>query len=191
MRLHELQKPNEINLFKQQHDPNDSSLKNWRLKLPEYMKKFGFEPLGSGTFGSVYGKTSYPFALKVFRSDFNYISWIEFCRNNPDNPFCIKSKGSPVRIIDDIFAIRIEKLTTYNKASYFADAIESRILGNIMSPTIVKYMDKTLPGWEKDNNLKKIIKFLKFFGDDVDIHFENVMLRGRQPVIVDPLSSFG
>lgn len=187
MRLSELQKPDEVSKFKREYDPASGRAK-WRHSLDDFMAKYGFKWVGHGEFGSVFISPKYPFALKVFRDDSNYIRWLKFCKANPDNPYLVKTKGALIRIVDDVYAIRIEKLQSNGLATLFADAFESLVLGE-ESPSI----QKCSLHLDSDEYLKQAIDFLKpfKFQDHLDLHAGNIMFRGVQPVIIDPLSSFG
>jgi hypothetical protein len=170
--LAELYKPKDLANFKKDIKPFtkvDSRDSSWAMKLPEYFAKYGFEFLGSGKYGSVFGNPRYPFIIKVFMKDAAYMKWIEFCNRNKNNPYCPKFKGKVIKISDNFFAIRVEKLTPTVSSAYkeFSLALKT---GEA----------------DYDKDLKTVVDFLNDNKSLLDMHSENVMMRGNQLVVIDP-----
>lgn len=172
----ELNKPAELGKFKSDVkgvsavDSRDSS---WNSTLPEYMRKYGFKILGSGKYASVFGNDKYSYALKVFMKDSAYLRWMKFCLENKSNPFVPKFRGKVVKISPIIFAIRIEKLEKYNSAGPFLKEYNAWKLQpktyKSSNPDIQEIFD------EFGKNLKLL-----------DLHNDNMMMRGSQEVVIDP-----
>lgn len=171
----ELAKPSEIRAFrdKVKHiDKVDSRSKSWSDSLPAALGKYGFKLLGSGKYASVFGHPKYPFALKVFMKDSAYLRWIKFAMDNPNNPYVPKMKGKVIKITPVIYAMRLEKLTGGSFSGPFADAYRQW-------------------NWDRsyksdDKNIQDILDFFGPNKDLLDLHGENVMMRGDQLVIIDP-----
>ena len=182
MRLTELNKPREIDTIRktwQNSDKIDKDVKVSQTQATQMLQKYGFQVAGKGKFGSVFISPDYPFALKVFRKDHGYIGWLQFCRENQENPWVPKLKGKMVRITSDIFAARIEKLAPLEKSPQNYEIIEEL-------QDLLNYKDEDT----EDPDLHIIMNFFDDLGVGifVDIHIENVMKRTNgQWVLVDPL----
>jgi hypothetical protein len=171
----ELNKPGEIGQFKQDAskltgvDTRDNS---WRMNLDTYMSKYGFKQMGSGKYASVYGNEKYPFVLKVFQKDSAYMRWLKFSLSNKNNPYVPKIRGKVVKITPMVYAIRLEKLDR-----------------GYLTPEFEQEFEK----WEMDPNyktsdpaLQQVFDFFEPNRKLLDLHGENVMMRGKQMVIIDP-----
>jgi hypothetical protein len=173
--LQELSKPKEIGDFKKavsKFNTVDVRDQSWSMTLPAAMKKYGFSLLGSGKYASVYGNPKYDYVLKVFMKDSAYLKWIEFVQKNKGNPYVPKVKGKVVKITPTFYAIRLEKLSKFTSGGQFM---------------------KDFSAWQKDNSFKSsdqnIQDILDYFGKHkklLDLHGENMMMRGNQLVIIDP-----
>ena len=116
MQLDELKKPKEISDFRDEMNYHGSEYKFvWKDKIFKFMNHHGFENAGIGSFASVFINDKYPFALKIFRKETGFLTWLEFCKNNQDNPLVPKFKGSPIKVHEDIYAIRVEVLEPIDK----------------------------------------------------------------------------
>ena len=73
----------------------------------------GYKVLGRGSFGSVFEKPGANYVLKLFEEyDVAYRSFIDLVRRFP-NPHFPKFYGKLVRVSDEYYAIRMEKLDPY------------------------------------------------------------------------------
>lgn len=177
--LLELRKPKEVEQFKKAvADIKDVDARDvsWQFTLPELMSKFGFKQLGSGKYAAVFGHDKYPFVLKVFMKDAAYFRWMKFIQTNRANPFLPKIKGKVVKITDIFNATRIEKLTPYNPSAK-------------SSKEFISEFSK----WKSDNSYKSSNSDIQTILEDfkknkklIDIHGDNLMMRGDQLVIIDP-----
>ena len=179
----ELRKPKEISDFKKDVKSTmngvDTRNNDWRANLSKYMGAHGFSFLGSGKYASVYGNPKYSYVIKVFMRDSAYQRWLDFCLKNKDNKHVPKIKGKVIKISNDVFAIRLEKLTPLKQDLRRGD------FGNAYHE------------WENDNSYKSedkdINDILEFFSKNknlIDIHSENIMMRGNVDVVVDPFYNF-
>lgn len=145
-------------------------------EIKDIADKFGMRELGSGFFGITFSGGKQPYVLKIYSPDDGYDSWVKFCLKHQHNPYIPKFKARPVQITGTRYkAIRMESLTrvrtgdgTYKK--FMTDLIDA------------------YDGLSKDKHLTEIAVFLKMFGSEDDLHDENIMLRGKQVVITDPLA---
>lgn len=94
-----------------------SSSDNWMRVIKTFFKKYGFKKAGRGTFGYVAIKEDYPYAIKVFRNDTSYLKWYRFCKENQHNPFIPKFKGKVIKMVDDIYYVRLEKLLSTSSSA--------------------------------------------------------------------------
>lgn len=144
----------------------DSRDKSWSENLPDYFAKYGFRMLGSGKYASVFGNDKYPFVIKVFMKDAAFLKWMKFCVQNKSNPYCPKFRGGIIKITDNFFAIRIEKLRRYSGHFSLED---------------LRVMAKS------DSNAQVVLAELERNSALLDIHGDNVMERPNgELVIIDP-----
>jgi len=150
----------------------DSRDTSWRLPIEKFMKENGFSKLGSGKYASVFGNPNYNFVVKVFLKDAAFLRWYEFIKANQSNPYVPKIRGKIMKLSDLIFGMRIEKLTSFNGGGKFMDEYRK---------------------WKSDNKYrsgdKNIDSILDHFDKNsklLDLHGDNMMMRGKQDVVIDP-----
>lgn len=156
-------------------------------KFAEFMAQNGFRSMGRGYYGEVFEKPGYPWVFKVFRDDAAYLRFITYAARNQDNPNLPKVKGLPMRIAPDTYVVRIEKLSPIDGqhkelASLLydlGDAEEDDELSSEMA-----WLGKRYPG------IRRFISMARKAWPDLslDIHHDNIMLRGAIPVLSDPVS---
>lgn len=172
----ELSNPAELSNFRKnvkdvsKVDTRDTS---WMSTVINGMKSYGFKLLGQGKYASVFGNDKYPFVVKVFMKDAAYLKWIEFCLKNQNNKYVPKIKGKVIKITDLFYAIRLEKLTSYYGADSNFGTQYDAYLRTGKKPT-------------NDQELKDIFDYFDQYKSLLDLHNENLMLRGKQVVIIDP-----
>lgn len=168
--IQELSKPAEIGKFRKSVagvDKVDTRNTSWNKDLPSLMSKHGFKLLGSGKYASVFGNPKYAYVLKVFMKDSAYLKWIEFAQKNKSNPYVPKVRGKVLKITPMFYAIRLEKLTPYkgNGGQFMKDY-----------PSLTS----------SDPDIQSIFDYFKKHKALLDLHGENMMMRGNQLVIIDP-----
>jgi len=177
-------------------------------KFFKYLEQHGFKRLGYGTFANVYEKPGYPWVFKLFKDDDPYIWYYKYCRANQNNPHVPKIKGNLIKVSDDTFCVRMEKLTPYPETP------EYKKLYDHIRYTLFKMMDDAYTGirnphgWQpsqkelvmrqeaqdfikqKYPQLYKVLDALANHGTDweLDLHAQNLMLRGDTVVITDPIA---
>jgi len=161
------------------------------------LKKAGYTVLGSGSNADVYAKPNENTVLKLFNNeDTAYQDFVYLTISNP-NPHFPKFKGKMMKVTDDYSAIRMERLTPLpdnyetrlyaTRISLYTKLIQNKSgrAANMNTEEIMRDIDeieKEQPGIKYacaiiGNNLKKEI---------IDIHNENIMMRGNVLVITDP-----
>ncbi len=184
--LSELTKPIHVTQFKTKYrnaDPTEiskskaSSNVEWVQDLQNFLHHYGFKAIGSGAAGLVFENPKYPWILKIFRKDYAYLRWVKFCLAHPDNPYCPKFRGKVIRITDEFYAIRVERLSEISTHLYFEmeEELEQLMDGNPQND---------------DPDLKEIAEFLNGNKKLLDFHQGNFMQRGNTPVVIDPLYNF-
>ena len=160
-------------------------------KLTDYLETQGFKHIGYGSFSSVYLKDGYPWMFKLWSHDPAYLWWITWAAKHQDNPNVPRVKGLPVKIAKDTYVVRLEKLRGlirregnlskgYDKLAYLVDRIESV---DDLSKEDLQWIRSEYPG------VYDILRVIQKAGSDfvVDLHGDNIMLRGQVPVITDPV----
>ena len=100
-------------------------------------------------------------------------------------------KGLPVKIAPDTYVVRLEKLRGlvprkgnlskgYDRLAYLLDRIETV---DDLSKEDLQWIRSEYPG------VYDILRVIQRAGSDfvVDLHGDNIMLRGQVPVITDPV----
>lgn len=150
-----------------------------RSAVGDIAEPYKFKQIGSGLFAVVLKNKTYPYVLKIYdKNDTGYKHYLDFCIKNQDNPYVPKIKGRPVSIRDTRYmVIRIETLEPINKGDM---------------RTFYILWEGVRNGTTTDRNLKKVIDFIEMMKTDPGIHFDlhqgNVMKRGNQLVVTDPLA---
>lgn len=199
MKINELKIPPGLSQIRKSGGLNNNF--EWRDLLNDFLGTYDFNEIGSGGYASVYLNPKYPFALKVFKEDDSYLHWLNFCQVNPDNPYCVKVIGKPVRLGADVYAVRLEKLKpiSHNKAIAVMLALAEH--GAQLNPemmadgtTIDRDKFESVFGLPIDNEWLAAIAEFIFEVDDEgdfmqDVHPENIMARGKQPVFIEVLNN--
>lgn len=158
-------------------------------KFTRYLEKYGFNHLGTGNFGTVYEKPGYPWVFKIFKGDRAYLYYIKYCKAHQDNENIPKIKGHTIRINNDTYAIRteklqpmveadvapIEKMTTYIRIRQHYE----------LGPGQLQKLNELASAYP---GIYEILDALSTSGYGLDIHRGNVMLRGNTIVLSDPLA---
>lgn len=206
MRLHELNAvPNQVRDFAKspdtQTDLDIHPSVNWGRQADSYAYSLGFSRIGSGHYSSVYVKDGYPYVLKIFSNgDTNYINWLKWCIGHRQNTYVPKTKGTVIRINKSLSAIRLELLTKNHKKLYMARILEKFFEDFDAPDTEEEYFDialnkcyfqqNVIPEFSKD--LIQVWEYLHSVDSAIlDLHANNLMWRGEQPVIIDPVYTRG
>jgi hypothetical protein len=157
-------------------------------KFMAFLNEHGFVKLGMGTFGLVFEKPGYPWVFKIFNDDRAYMDYIKYATAHQANPNVPKIKGNLIKIDKYTYAIRIEKLTPFKPAPENDSEHDLHRLLLILCdwrscyPDAKKFVEDKFPG------IYSIIMDLSNDGNWLlDLHEDNIMLRGNTPVLVDPV----
>lgn len=148
---------------------------SWMKSVVDVLGSHGFKKVGSGKYASVFINSKYKYALKVFMKDAAYQRWISFAIKNQGNRYVPKIRGRVVKITPMIYAIRMEKLKPY--------------AGGASDPFMKAYAKFRKDPSYRTGTDSDIDAVLGHFQDNkrlLDLHGENMMMRGTQLVIIDP-----
>ena len=152
-------------------------------KFKEFLLTHGFRSIGAGSFGAVFEKPGYPWLFKIFNQDPAYLAYLKYAIQHQSNPNVPKIKGKILKINDDTYAVRTEKLKTLallNDSYEFFEALND--FENNPTPDAIEYFQKSYPG------VLKILEDLAQGKWPFDLSWDNVMARNRStPVVTDPL----
>jgi hypothetical protein len=164
----------------------------------------GFRALGSGSFGTVWEHPKLSYVLKVFTADdIAYADWIATAqqhKNNPHMPRFVSPRI--VRIVPGVVAIRMERLTridtaTYNMLNMINIAVNEAIISRQSASALIAsdahyrmhngFMTYCRDYPEFVPALDILVKFVMRPGFRPDLHDDNLMMRGPVIVLTDPV----
>ena len=171
----------------ERYSPQEHYRGNQLNTFYNYLSVHGFKRLGQGHYGAVFEKSGYPWVFKIFKEDAAYLKYVKYCKENAGNKHLPKIKGSTIKINDDTYAIRTEKLTRIDPevaqeirtlAIYMGnpDMVEFNGLEEKFRDLIIKYA-----------GIYEIFLELRKRRNHLDIHADNVMMRGNDIVLTDPV----
>lgn len=156
----------------------------------QFLVDQGFTRVGMGSFAAVYEKPGYPWLFKLFNHDTAYEKYIRWVIKNQNNPHVPKIKGNLFPINKNTYVVRMEKLTPIDfgaidqntrKLISILDSFEDSSISTGKN----RWLKETYPG------IWNILQELEHIGNQnnvsLDIHMNNIMMRGDTPVITDPL----
>lgn len=80
------------------------------VNFQKYLMKNGFTPEGSGQGGAAFTHPTYPWVFKIFTHDPAYLDFFKYAKQHQNNPAIPKLKGNIIKINDNTFVVRMEKL---------------------------------------------------------------------------------
>lgn len=164
-----------------------------RRSISDKLEDAGYRLLGKGSSGSVFEIPGKPDkVLKIFREDSGFAWWVDYCRANAGkNPWLPRFRSAVTKIsthtsksvTTDIYGVMIERLTSNTRDE----------IGYVINMMVYQSVDKRFIEEEdywmvSDPNLIQIAFDLRRFADSLDMRRENIMMRGDQIVIADPLA---
>ena len=169
-----------------------------RYEAEHVLKQAGYKKLGQGVYADVYAKPNENTVLKLFNNeDTAYQDFVYVTISNP-NPHFPKFKGKMMKVTDDYSAIRMERLTPLpdnsetaayaKKISHYTTIMQSKAgrAARMDTEEIMRDIDEI----EKDQpGIKYACAIIghNLKGEIIDIHNENIMMRGNVLVITDPV----
>ena len=166
-----------------------TNYEDWMDVVESFFKKYGFTTSGAGSFGYVAIKEDYPYALKVFRKDMGYLTWYDFCKKNQDNPFVPKIRGKLIKMVHDIFYVRLEKLEEFDIDEPITSKINQLFINLIFYDIHIgkKRQDLTPIARSGNKYIDDIVEELLKNRRMLDIKVDNIMQRkDGTPVLIDP-----
>jgi hypothetical protein len=155
------------------------------------LTKAGYKKLGSGLFGEVYARPGEDFVLKLFNvTDHAYIIFLNFCLKNIGNSNLPKFNGKMVRVTEETYAVRMERLVKSPKSdSSILELIRDAFYDYLWADEEHNDADKLE---QIDPNLADTLSALADYcvGKSIrnDLHPANIMKRGTTFVITDPIA---
>lgn len=172
-------------------------------KFVNFLKERGFQTLGAGASATVFTHPKLDYVIKMFRDDPGYLNFINYCQNRRNISCIPKFRGKVMKIQDQTYAIRMERLTPLPKD---LEAVAWTLCGfadSVLTPEdFLKNKPRGLASeveswiYLKDHKeILNVIYDLRMTQDpeswswDFDISPQNLMMRGDKIVITDPAAS--
>lgn len=186
-------------------------------QISEFLAKYGFKKLGGGSFVNVYTHPNMDYVLKVFHKlDYGYLAFLRYVLANQGNPTLPRIIGIPKKLntnrgpgttshsIGEWYFVRMEKLEPLDisiASDFFGGMVQfasrmamNRVRTDDPNPKLAPGTLKRIRAWEAQHpdlaetirGIRELIPDSDKFG--FDLHDENLMRRGDQIVITDPLS---
>ena len=182
--LEELSKPEEIvNLQKdlKKYGTVDTRETGWKGNVIDVFNKHGFKMIGSGKYGLVFSHpNNSSYVVKFFMKDAAFLRWWKFSIANKMNPYVPKFKGMITKVTDNFYSVRMETLSPIWKSRIAEEDYRKFMDGFDAYPAKIP----------ADKNVLAVYEFMYKNKNLLDIHSENVMARGDQLVVLDPLYNF-
>lgn len=172
------------------HGQSARSEPEWKQTLINMMMKHDFSLVGNGINGAVFGNSSYPYVIKVYRRDHAYDEWLYFSRTHRNNKYVPKIKGKGV-VLNQIFnAVRLEKLVPcpISLANDLISNIDTILDASMRISTRTQLEGDEALIERSDPDLVEIARLLQDWEGNTDLTTHNIMMRrDGSPVIIDPL----
>jgi len=164
------------------------------IQFQKYMVDNGFNAVGSpGQGGTAFEHPNYPWVFKIFTHDKAYFDYIQYARQHQNNPLIPKFKGNIIKINDNTFVVRIEKLHRISRNDQY----------NSLVGIISSIGDKSDIEWFMNNDPSRIqtlrhdypkifelmVDLMNTYPSHVlDLHRGNIMQRENGDlVVIDPM----
>jgi hypothetical protein len=155
--------------------------------LTKALQEQGWERISGGTKSNVYTNFKYPYMVKIFVNDPEYLRYFKLVKQLQANPHVPKVRGNPVEVGDQGYVVRLEPLIPLDGPTdaIFKHYVDPRLqptFDNLLSQDNMEFLQKNHP------------QFLDLFDDitdlssELDWHDGNLMKRGNTLVITDPLA---
>lgn len=177
---------------------------------------FDIKTLGIGAYAVVFSHPNKNYAYKVVTtSDYGYLKFLRYVKSNQDNPHLPKIYGRPLSVkmplrkknpwmSGNFLIIKMEKLTpatsktatpTFEKIDFYVNTF-SDFVGGYLTLTDLEYHEQKIM-YDIERNWPELADVLQWIaknqspndGVDIDLHNENVMMRGGTLVVTDPFST--
>lgn len=166
----------------------------------------GYEQIGEGYYGEVFAKPGDKYALKLFDyRDASYRRFLNVAMSDA-NPHFPKFRGNLIKVASEYYAIRMEMLSYlthsgpgWSDRTELCRALSQYIIAcwnkdnpdsasEIKNPSSydIDTIEKHQPGIK--HACQSIASILRRV-NELDLHSDNVMMRGDTIVIIDPVSA--
>lgn len=162
----------------------------------EILRRAGYSPLGQGAYADVWLRYGDKYVLKLFDNrDYGYKTWLRFVMDNQKNPYVPKIRGKLVKVNQFYSAVRLEELRPLDRTAYqesfaalplYASSMMNGMMPHQNVMDKIKRIESQYPGFTK--LVRDIVKMSFDLGVNFDFHDGNIMLRGKTPVLTDPLA---
>jgi hypothetical protein len=163
----------------------------YQRQVDNILQKAGYKRLGYGSFGAVYDKGDK--IIKIFTSkDSAYLAFVSMVLKHKDNPHFPKMYGKPIKISDEYYGIKMEKLevgeVNPEHISEYINNIKHGISDDDINPKIIKFIKSQGEKFEEACSLiAEILKSNSHFKVDMYSGNENLLKRGNTIVFIDPI----
>ena len=179
--------------------PTTTTTITLRTFINRLKKKRRMVEIGAGCFANVYASKSGRTVVKVgilpnnswsSHANVQYLQYLALTEKHPNNPYFPKVKK--VEIFehphhDTFFSVEMERLKEIKKNSYpISELFEYTMDDENAISAITAIFGKASDHFIQAH--KVLQKMVKKYGACLDIHNENIMYRGKQLVITDPVT---
>ena len=161
-------------------------------KWNDYMIDHGFKFLGIGNYGSVYQHPTYPWVFKIFKDDPAFLYYVNYIKHNQHNQNVPKIKGNIIKINDNTFVVRLEKLQPMDVTFFIDNMAEPISTMSVLKRRTIEELDddyqELLAKFKKQYpGIFQIIHDMVKSNYRLDMGVRNMMMRGNVPVVTDPV----
>jgi hypothetical protein len=156
------------------------------VDVSKQLKELGWKRIGSGAFARVYEHPNYPLVLKIFSSkDSCYIKFLKYVEQHSTNPFLPKVRGKLLKLNNDYYAVRLEKLQPLDISEW--EDVYDEMIYELINESGYDF-DLAIRKYPKHRNFLNTLRDISdSLNCRLDIHRYNFMKRGKQTVIIDPV----
>jgi len=202
--ISELTSIKNTNLYKLKNTVKDTEVtpKNNIIHFKDELEKINWKLIGEGAYATVYSHPDYPYVIKIFNQNRNFLKYFMWAKQNQNNKHLPKIKGKFIKIDYDTYAVRIEKLTPIKDQNILTPYIDPNLVYKFHEKLRGNYFNNTKPIAKfttilnreyLTQNYPDIAEILNYIDQNfdllhVDLHIDNIMLRNNTIVISDPVS---
>lgn len=169
--LTEFKKPQEIEKLLGELPKTISNPTQWkRSNIDTYLGRYGWNRIGMGGWAKVYSHPSKNYVIKIYSNDNIYNKWLDFMLANQSNKYIPKIYGKPFSFKNGLHVVRMEMLEKATKNQFYS------------------FLELKTDESKRDKEFQKIMDFINRFAEFEDMSETNIMFKGNQLKITDPLA---